>query len=235
MSVMAAGRRPVSVGMVHPLRAWLEALDVLLAPEPDVDLVVAHTDLPWVRNAVSRGEVDVVLLTVGAGRGVDEVRQMREAGPQVGVVVISDRDQPEFITDLVRAGARGIVPESCTLEELLHTIHGVNRGETWLPPAHVTKLVDTLLSSDTTGQAQQDRLAPLSAREREILECLALGMERQEIADKLFLSPNTVRTHINHVLRKLDVHSALAAVSIARQLPRGEAVPRRPEDDRVAG
>jgi len=211
-------QQPVLIGLVHPLRAWVESLEALLAPYPGVELVLAHTDPRWVLNAVSRGEVDLVLLGATAENGVGEVRAMREARPDVRVVVISDCDDATFIADVVRSGARGYLTPSCTLQELIRTVHGVAGGGTSLPPMHMTKLVESLLWSERTQQRRSDRLAPLSAREREILDCLALGMRRHDIAERLFLSTNTVRTHINHVLHKLDVHSTLAAVSIARNI-----------------
>src|SRR5829696_2401390 len=95
--------KAVLIGLVHPFRAWVEALEALLAPYPGVELVVAHTDPRWVLSAVSRGEVDVVLLSVAAEDGVREVRAMREAGPDVSVVVISECEDPTFIANVVRA------------------------------------------------------------------------------------------------------------------------------------
>ena len=209
-------QKAVLIGLVHPFRTWVEALEALLAHYPGVELVVAHTDPRWVRSAVSRGDVDVVLLGAAPESGVDEVRAMREVRPDVRVVVISECDDATFITDVVRAGARGYLTPRCSLQELICTIHGVASGGTSLPPMHMTKLVESLLWSERAKQQQRDRLAPLSAREREVLDCLALGMRRQDIADRLFLSTATVRTHVNHVLQKLGVHSTLAAVSIAR-------------------
>ena len=92
---------------------------------------------------------------------------------------------------------------------------GVARGETWLPPMHVTRLVDAFLLAEHRRKHEDDRLACLSGREREVLANLAQGLTRAEIADKLYLSPNTVRTHINHLLRKLDVHSTAEIVLYA--------------------
>lgn len=210
---------PVSLAVVHPLRLWVHALEALLHPLTDPELVVAHTDLRWVRDAVSTGKVEVVLVGLDARAGAEPVRAIREWRPDVGVVVISDSDDPGFIADVVRRGARGYLSQSCCLEELVRTVRGVRNGETWMRPHHVSRLVDGLLSSESIEPEVEDPLAALSGRERQILQCLALGMRREEIADRLFLSPNTVRTHVHHVLRKLDVHSTLAAVSILKHHP----------------
>lgn len=216
---MTTESEPVSLALVHPLRMWVHALEAVISPLVDLDLVIAHTDPRWVRNAVGQGTVDVVLLGLCRDDGAGPVRAMLEQRADVGVVVISDCNESGFITDVVRAGARGYLAQNCSLADLVRAVHGVNRGETWMRPHHVSKLVEGLLSSESSKEQEQDRLAPLSTREREILQCLALGLRRQEIAERLFLSPNTVRTHIHHVLRKLEVHSTLAAVSLLRQLP----------------
>jgi DNA-binding NarL/FixJ family response regulator len=170
-----------------------------------------------VRNAVARGDVDVVLVSLEGAGGVAQIRRMREARPDVGVVVISDDDDATLVHDVVRAGARGWLAPTSSLDRLLTVVHGVVRGETWFPPMYVTRLVDAFLWAEQRRQDENDALACLSAREREVLACLARGQTRPEIAAKLYLSPNTVRTHVNHILRKLDVHSTLAAVSLARK------------------
>lgn len=211
---MATLDRPVRVGLLHPVRTWLQALGVVLADLPDIEVVAAHPELRWVRHAAAQGDVDVVVMRVPSEAGPAEVQAIREAGPGVGIVVIGDGDDPAFIAALVRAGARGYLAENGTLDDLHSAIRAVSVGHTWLTPAHLTLLVEGLLAAPPARQEEDDRLAVLSEREREILDCLAQGMRREEIASRLYISPNTVRTHINHLIKKLNVHSALAAVSI---------------------
>lgn len=215
---LGAGAGPVAVGLVHPHRTWLQALEILLGACEGVEVAIAHPDPRWVLNAVERGEVDVVVQRLAGLADVAEVVQVRQANSDVRVVVMSECDDQAFIAAVVRAGARGFLLESCSLQELQLALQGVARGETWLAPRHLTRLVDGLLSAEVTEEAEDDQLAPLTSREREILECLVRGMRREEIAARLFLSPNTVRTHIHNMLRKLNVHSTLEAVSIANSV-----------------
>jgi DNA-binding NarL/FixJ family response regulator len=207
------------IGLVHPLRAWLDALEGALGPETGIRVVVAHTDPGWVLQAVERADVDAVLLCLPPSGGPALVRAMRRARADVGVVVISDSVDAGVIAEVVRAGARGWVQSTSGLEHLVSVVRGVLRGESWFPPLLTTLLVDRLLETEQSQQEQSSALSVLSAREREILECLRQGMTRPEIAEQLFLSPHTVRTHINNMLRKLRVHSTLAAVSLARGAP----------------
>lgn len=206
----------VRIGLVHPLRTWLDSLECLLEPRDCVEVVVAHTDPDWVRSAVERGDVDLVLISLDPDVGAGPVQTMRHTGRPVDVVVISDSDDTALLNDVVHAGARGWLSSDSSLEHLLDVIRGVRRGETWVPPRHLTQLVDVLLESENARSREPSALRALSARERQILEYLADGMTRQEIAERLFLSQHTVRTHITNLLRKLDVHSTLAAVALAR-------------------
>ena len=142
---------------------------------------------------------------------------MRRQWPCLAVVVVSDVTDTELLVATFRAGARAWVHASASVDELMRVVHGVARGETWVPPDLLTVLLQTLLTSEGAKEQAQDALAVLSAREREILECLAQGMTRAQIVERFTLSPHTVRTHIGHVLTKLEVHNTLSAVSIARK------------------
>jgi DNA-binding NarL/FixJ family response regulator len=217
---------------VHPLRAWVDALEVLLRPREDVELVAAHTDLAWGRHAVALGEVHVLLLHLGAvERGLEKtLHELFEARPDLSVVALSDSRDPALISTVVRAGARGWLDQSASVEHLVRVLVGVARGEGWIPPDLLGPVLDHLVDVGRTRQHTSDAFASLTTREIDVLRALTQGLSRQEIAEKYTLSPHTVRTHINHVLHKLDVHSTLAAVSLARRVGLDEDVShhRRP-------
>ncbi|HEX6486960.1 MAG TPA: response regulator transcription factor [Nocardioidaceae bacterium] len=190
----------------------------MLAPRWDIRVVTAHTAESWVRHAIVNKQVDVLLLHVDPP-GTDlqtELAEIMAGAPGLGVVALSESRDHELLRDAVRAGVRGWVEPTTALEHLVRVLHGVARGETWFPPALMTSVLDALLDREAVGE-DDSALGALSSREREVLACLVQGLARQEIAARLSVSPHTIRTHINNLLRKLDVHTTLAAVSIARQ------------------
>ena len=203
----------------HPMRTWADALERLLAPRWDIDIVVAHTTPSWVRHAVINQQADVLLTHVSSPVGELHayLSDLLSQNDQLGVVILSDSRDPALLTAAVRAGARGWVEPTTSLDHLVRVLRGVARGETWFPPALLTPVIDALLDERESRELNDTALSALSGRELEVLSCLAKGMTRREIAERLTLSPHTVRTHINNLLRKLDVHSTLAAVSLARQ------------------
>ncbi|HEU4515256.1 MAG TPA: response regulator transcription factor [Nocardioidaceae bacterium] len=203
----------------HPMRTWADALERLLAPRWDIEVITAHTKPSWVRNAVIAHQADILLTHAEAPAGdiAERLAGLFEHAPGLGVVVISDSRDRALLNTAIRSGVRGWVEPTASLEHLVRVLHGVSRGETWYPPALMTPVLESLLDEDGARDRQSSALAPLSDRELEILACLAQGLTRREIAERLTLSPHTVRTHINNLLHKLNVHSVLAAVSVARQ------------------
>jgi DNA-binding NarL/FixJ family response regulator len=214
----ADGADVIQVALLHPKRALVDALEVLLSPQPDIEVVAAHTSLDWIRSAVAAGEVNVLLVNID-DQEVDPaaIEALRSSSMGLGVVAVTDAEETTLLSEAVRAGVRGWVGRNASVEHLVRVIRGVHQGETWFPPAYTTKLLDTLLAAEESRRQAWGVLSSLSTREREVLLCLTRGETRQQIAERFVLSPHTVRTHINNVLRKLQVHSTLAAVSIARQ------------------
>jgi DNA-binding NarL/FixJ family response regulator len=211
----------VRIALLHSQGAWVETLECLLLDRRDVDLVIAHTRPGWVRGALDR-DVHVLVLGVSDDDGFrpSDIERFRTERDGLEVVVVSDSTDPGLFDAALKAGARAWVDPSASVEELVRAIHGVARGETWVPPTLLTFLLESLLTGEQSQQHAHDALSVLSSREREILDCLAQGMTRMQIAQRFTLSPHTVRTHINHVLRKLGVHNTLSAVSIARKVRR---------------
>ena len=132
------------------------------------------------------------------------------------MVVTAGRDESRII-DAVRIGVSGWVVKNEPIEHLLSVVWGSLRGETWIPPRLLTHVLADLTSAQNERAEHEALLARLSMREKQILGYLAAGMSTDIIASQLFVSQNTIRTHIYNMMRKLNVHSALAAVALARR------------------
>ena len=135
------------------------------------------------------------------------------------IIVLSASAEAGRIVAAVDAGAVAWVRKDESGEHLLHVIGRVRRGETWVPPAELGQ-VFRLLLGERERMRQEDPLAVLTRRERDVLLHVAEGADRKEVAARLHLSVNTVRTHMQSLMAKLGVHSALEAVAMTPALAR---------------
>jgi DNA-binding NarL/FixJ family response regulator len=167
------------------------------------------------RRLVAHTPLDVVLADAGlfTEAGLDEHRH-RSSSPAI-VLLAENRDR-SMLVSAVRTGVRGWVPRTAPTGELLAAVRATARGGTWLPPALLTQVLGELVWSIPPEDPSRTLLATLTRREREVLACLAEGLARPEVAERLRMSPNTVRTHVQSTLAKLGVSSSLAAVALFR-------------------
>jgi DNA-binding NarL/FixJ family response regulator len=203
--------------VVHQQMVFAEALAFRLAMEPQLD----------VEEAVSRGSRALALVpsrrisVVLVGQwledvdGIELARRLKALPEPPRVVLLGETDRTEDVTDALVAGAGAWVGRESPIDLLPHVIAAVRRGETWLPPAMLGPVIERLLTQDQPPAF--GALHGLTARELEVLECMVEGLGQNAIAERLYLSPNTVRTHRRRTLAKLGVHSSLEAVAAARR------------------
>ncbi|MFE2937459.1 LuxR C-terminal-related transcriptional regulator [Streptomyces sp. NPDC059255] len=196
------------------------------APGGPVQLPAA-TALPALPAPVARAVPDH-----GEGAPVDGislVAGVRSGQPSVRTVVLAEKDDPRRAALALQAGASGWVAKDCSLQRLLTVVRGVLRDETHLPPALLTGVLRELTAARKHRTESERLVESLTPREREVLRCMVAGLGRKAVAERLFLSPHTVRTHMQNVLGKLGVHSTLAAVALARRAGVGpvDLVPRQ--------
>jgi DNA-binding NarL/FixJ family response regulator len=197
---------------------FAEALVCRLNAEPGVHAAAATT-VELARRALSECRFDVLMLDLDLD-GHDGLRFAGEAfseHPDMRIVVVTVGEDHSQVMRAVQAGVSGWVPKSEPIEHLLAVLYGALRGETWIPPKLLTGVLAELKSTQRDRAEHDAVLAKLTRREREILGLLATGMNLDAIANKLYLSRNTVRTHIQNTLGKLNVHSTVAAVAAARR------------------
>jgi DNA-binding NarL/FixJ family response regulator len=200
-------------------RTFAEALAVRLEDEDDIRVVGAVQVRMPDRWLMAGKSADVVVVD-GDLPGEAANRLCADASAKdrpSRFVMLSSSSEPERIVSAIRAGVAGWVRKDQSLEHLLRVIRGVAQGETWLPPSETGNVVRLLLQEQDRRRENWRLLASLTPRERAVLSCVAVGSgQRAASAEQLNLSVNTVRTHLQNIMTKLGVHSALEAVALTR-------------------
>jgi DNA-binding NarL/FixJ family response regulator len=208
---------PIRVLVVDDHRVFTDALAARLEAEPGLTVVGTAGSVAAAYAAATPMRPHVVLLDMelGDGNGLTLMPRLAEHHPDIRVVVVTCNDNVRAACDSVRAGALGFVPKDASIDRLCNAIRGAMLDETWMPPRLLTGVLRKLREEGVERNRYQQRIAQLSARERDVLYCMARGLDRQAIAEELLMSVNTVRTHIQHCYEKLGVHSALEAANVA--------------------
>jgi DNA-binding NarL/FixJ family response regulator len=191
---------------------FADALAIRLNAEEDI-MVAAVSQLTAERMG---WHADIVLLDVDLAGSMRLCRATAGPPHETRVIMLSQTSEPSRIVAAIEAGARAWVRKDESIEHLLRVIRGVACGETWLPPADTGKVLSLLLRQRDMLESRDRMLALLTPREREVLACLAEGAGRNQVAEQLNLTVNTVRTHLQNIMAKLGVHSALEAVALTR-------------------
>ena len=150
--------------------------------------------------------------------GDEATRRIRAQLPDTQVLVLTTYADDESLFPSLRAGARGYLTKDASAEEIEHAIRALAAGRTHLDPAVQQRLVAAVLQAEPR-QATPPAVPPddLSAREVEVLKLIATGLSNAEIAESLFLSNATVKTHINRIFSKIGVRDRAQAVRYAYQ------------------
>lgn len=222
----------IRVLIVDQHLAFRDALAIRLQTEPHLAVLAKAHSAEFASSVLVGRSADVILLDAdlpdhSAIAFCSDV--MRRPDPP-RIVMLSVASEPERIVAAVRAGAAAWVRKDESIDHLLSVIRGVVRGETRLPPRELGVVLHLLIEDQDHRRDSDDLLAALTPREREILLLLVEGVGRKEVANRLQLSANTVRTHLHSLMSKFGVHSTLEVVALAR--PRLETFPEIREPSR---
>jgi DNA-binding NarL/FixJ family response regulator len=189
-------------------------LRVLLNEEPGITVVGDSACTKDVDALLTETRPDVILVDPGTGdmQCVASLRQLPQETMKCRIIIYTAHDDNEHIMQATVQGVNGYLMKDGTIDELLRAIHVVYEGGTMLSPAIATKLLQ-IVNQDTPAQVTAERM--LSARELEVLRCLAEGRSNRSIAEKLFICEATVKFHVHAILGKLHVKNRTEAVLAA--------------------
>ena len=190
-----------------------KGIRALLATEKGIEVVGEAQDGREALAQAHHLRPDVVLmdLVMPVMNGVDTISHFSEQLPEVRILVLTSFSGLDKIFPAIKAGALGYLLKDSSPEELVRAIRQVHCGNASLHPAVARKLLQEL--SEPSGRAQTEE--SLTEREKEVLRLVAQGRHNQEIADQLAISEATVRTHVSHILTKLELSSRTQAALYA--------------------
>jgi DNA-binding NarL/FixJ family response regulator len=193
--------------LIEDHQALREGLELLLGRE-GCDVVGTAGTAGEGLELIERLEPDVSLVDIRLGEesGIDLTRRLLESDADRRVVLYTGSSDVELLVSGLDSGARGYALKDGTPSELTGALQTVAGGGTYVDP----RLRPKLLSRDTT-----QRMPSLSKREREIMDLLAQGLTGEDVAERLVLSSETVKTHIRNAMSKLEAHTRVHAVAIA--------------------
>ncbi len=190
-----------------------EGVRALLLTEPDIELVgsTSNGNEAVAQTLMLKPDVIVMDLQMPRKSGLEAITDIRKEIPDARILVVTSFAEDETVFSAVKAGAQGYLLKDSTPEELLQAIRDVFEGRLSLHPAIAAKVIQEL----HRPSALKPTSDPLTARELDILKCVAQGMTNQEIAEKLVVSERTVRTHVSNILGKLHLANRTQAALYA--------------------
>ncbi len=208
---------PIRVLVVDDQSMVRAGFRMLLSEEPDIEVVGEASNGLEAIDKAQRFGPNVILMDIRMPEldGLEATRRILAADDSARILVLTTFDLDEYVYEALRAGASGFVLKDDPPEQLLVAIRTVAAGDALLSPA-VTKRVIGEFTRIRRPVAPKG-LDELTEREREVLSLIAAGRSNAEIGQELFISETTVKTHVTHVLQKLDLRDRVQAVVLAYQ------------------
>ena len=188
---------------------------MIIDERPDLELIAEAADGKEAIALVAQLEPDVILMDIRMPKidGVEATRRIVDSGSRARVLVLTTFDLDEYVYAAISAGASGFLLKDVEPGPLVDAIRVVAAGNSLFGPAATQRLLDRF--APPPSETATTRLDQLTEREREILKLMAQGNSNAELAQQLYLSEATVKTHVSAILRKLAVRDRVQAVIAA--------------------
>lgn len=187
---------------------------MIVQSQPDMEVVGEAADGQEAIDLVRKGRPDVVLMDVRMPR-VDGIEATRQVAATTRVVILTTFELDEYVFDALAAGASAFLLKAAPPEDLIKAIRVVAQGDALLAPSVTKKLIEEFAKRPGPAGRTPKEMSTLTEREREVLKEIARGLTNAEIATRLHVSETTIKTHVAHLLDKLELRDRVQAVILA--------------------
>jgi DNA-binding NarL/FixJ family response regulator len=217
MNQEGGSNKPTSVVVADDHALFRYGLKAMLANAEGFEVVGEAATGEEVVEKVAFLRPDIVLMDIQMPgiNGIEATRRVLERNPNIGVVVVTMFEDDDSVFAAMRAGARGYILKGADAKEVLKVVAAVAEGEAHFGPEIARRLMDFF--SAPKPAAPSEAFPELTAREAEVLDLIAQGLNNQDIARRLYLSPKTVRNHVSNIFLKLQVADRAQAIVRARE------------------
>jgi DNA-binding NarL/FixJ family response regulator len=190
---------------------------MLLAGEEDIEVIAEASNGLEAVDKAARLHPTVILMDIRMPRldGLQATRRILAADSASRILILTTFDLDEYVFEALRAGASGFVLKDDSPEQLIAAIRTVAAGDALLSPTITKRVIQKF--ANVSRPAPPKELNDLSDREREVFRLMARGLSNVEIGKELYISETTVKTHVTHILQKLDLRDRVQAVVLAHQ------------------
>lgn len=209
----------ISILVVDDHTIVRQGLARLLEEQPDLNVIGQATNG---REAVDRAKElkpDIVIMDIAMPRmnGIEAAKRIHKQLPKIKIIILSMYSHEHYIQELLETGVSGYLLKDSSGRDIIKAIHAAMNNETYLSPSISKMLVDNYLSPKK-GSSTVERYKQLSNREREVFQLIAEGHSTRQIADILYVSISTIKSHRAKIMEKLKIDSPVKLVKIAIQL-----------------
>jgi DNA-binding NarL/FixJ family response regulator len=195
-----------------------EGLSSLLSAQPGIKIVGSAESVAEAIAMAQKLKPDTILMdfTLPDGTGLDATQAILASNPDTVIVFLTVHEDDERLFGAIRSGAKGFLPKNISLMKLVSYLHGAGQGDAAITPNMASRVMDELARTRPDEVNVSPATAKLTTRELEVLREIETGASNQEIADNLFISERTVKNHVSHILRKLNLRNRYQAADFAR-------------------
>ena len=206
----------------HPL--FREGVAAILAAEADIEIVGQGASADQAIQLAALHKPDIILLDINMpGGGVHAAQSIKQASPEIKLVILTGADDEEYVMDTLKAGAHAYLLKGVMARELIDVLHLVNSGQSYVSPVLAAGLLREMSKNPSSEPAplpaagEKNGLEELSEREAQILALISDGLSNQEIGQRLFLTEKTVKHYITYIFQKLNVQNRVQAAMLAQK------------------